>query len=128
MVYIDEYKTLNDINNCLKNSKVNIDIDTYGLLEAFIENPYNTSAEEYEQIQEFIYENTKITEDFSIYYNKDLADMFKHIAPYKPSSPIARVRDMRFKKEALPREAKIISVDFKPLPKEKSKEKVLKAA
>ena len=121
MVYIDEYKTLRAINNCLKNFSPSMDIDTYELIEAFVENPYNTSKEEYQQIQDFINENTKITEEFAVYYNIDLAEKFKHIGPYKPSLPLARVKKVTFKKESIPAEAKIISVDFKPEPKTTSK-------
>ncbi len=109
----NEYRTLTDIKNCLV-ANPSIDIDTYKLLDGFIENPYNISFEELKQIEDYINENTKVTKDFSVYYNKqELANNFKHIGPYKLALPITKVRDISFKKESIPSGAEIISIDFK---------------
>ena len=92
------------VSNSIYNDYLRIDEELDCFFKFIRYDMYNISNHHYDlkQIEDYINENTKVTKDFSVYYNKqELANNFKHIGPYKLALPITKVRDISFKKESI---------------------------
>ena len=112
MIYTDEHKILSDLNNCFKDLDT-IDIDLYELINSYLDNQFNISADELKKIQNFISQHSRITKEYAIYYNNDLANKFDHIVPCKMAKPVSPIKKITIDKKELPDKPKIVDVTFK---------------
>ena len=98
MTYTDEYKLLSDLNHCFNDGLEEIDITLYELINRYIDNPFNISAEDLKQLEEFIDENKKEEVLFNIETldndKNTLSTKFNHIKPLKLNKPIAPIKRM----------------------------------
>ncbi len=98
MLYSNEYQILCGLKKHLENTKQDIDIALYEIMDTYLKNPFNVSKEELEILNDFSVEKKQF-DVYALTPNKgELKKILKHIMPCKLSKPTAKIRNYDFKK------------------------------
>ena len=92
---VSEYENLLDLKPALE-EKGEIDIDTYKLIDSSIDNYYNLTDEEYNQIRDFSENSQKDTQFMAIKpLQENAKNTLEFMKPYKLSKPVSRIREIK---------------------------------
>lgn len=94
MLYSNEYQILIGLREHFKNTKTNIDITLYEIVDGYLKNPFDISSENLEILESFIIDKKQLDVYSLAPSRQAMQKKIKHIKPSKLSNPTAKVRRM----------------------------------